>query len=293
QHREDVQGRPGLSGLRHKTTYKVPLAAVEMLRSLAQDLGLQTNQQRLAESGWGDRSVSGEETDFAGLRFVPGAETAVLTSPHEGDLQDICRWVADARRQADWVVFSLHAHEKGADRHTPAAFVVEACHRVIDAGADVVVGHGPHVLRGIEVYHGRPIFYSLGNFIYQNETVRRLPAGYYEQMGLGPGSTPADAYDARSDKGRRGRPADRAFWEAVLARVTFRSGKLEAVELYPVEVGFGRPRSQRGRPVLASGQAAEDILAKMDRLSRLFGVRVDAEGAIARLSWGTEGGTKA
>jgi hypothetical protein len=35
---------------------------------------------------------------------------------------------------------------------------------VIDAGADAVVGHGPHVLRGVEFYKGRPIFYSLGNF---------------------------------------------------------------------------------------------------------------------------------
>jgi hypothetical protein len=36
---------------------------------------------------------------------------------------------------------------------------------VIDAGADAVVGHGPHVLRGIEFYRGRPIAYSLGNFL--------------------------------------------------------------------------------------------------------------------------------
>lgn len=40
---------------------------------------------------------------------------------------------------------------------------------MIDAAADVVVGHGPHVLRGIEVYKGRPIFYSLANFIFEND----------------------------------------------------------------------------------------------------------------------------
>ena len=42
---------------------------------------------------------------------------------------------------------------------------------MIDAGADVVVGHGPHVLRGIEIYKGKPIFYSLANFMFQNETL--------------------------------------------------------------------------------------------------------------------------
>ncbi len=46
---------------------------------------------------------------------------------------------------------------------------------MIDAGADVFVGHGPHVLRGIEIYKGKPIFYSLSNFIFQNETVLRMP----------------------------------------------------------------------------------------------------------------------
>lgn len=42
---------------------------------------------------------------------------------------------------------------------------------MIDAGAGVVVGHGPHVLRGIEVYKRRPIFYSLASFIFENDLV--------------------------------------------------------------------------------------------------------------------------
>jgi poly-gamma-glutamate capsule biosynthesis protein CapA/YwtB (metallophosphatase superfamily) len=48
-------------------------------------------------------------------------------------------------------------------------------HAVIDAGADVVVGHGPHVDRGIEIYAGKPIVYSLGNFIMQNDQVELMP----------------------------------------------------------------------------------------------------------------------
>ena len=52
----------------------------------------------------------------------------------------------------------------------PADFIPIFARAVIDAGADVFVGHGPHVLRGIEIYKGKPIFYSLSNFIFQNET---------------------------------------------------------------------------------------------------------------------------
>jgi hypothetical protein len=40
--------------------------------------------------------------------------------------------------------------------------------------------HGPHVLRGIEIFKGKPVFYSLGDFIFQNETLLRLPAENYE-----------------------------------------------------------------------------------------------------------------
>ncbi|HEU4569969.1 MAG TPA: CapA family protein, partial [Gemmatimonadales bacterium] len=52
-------------------------------------------------------------------------------------------------------------HMKGEPRGDLRRFT----HAVIDAGADVVVGHGPHVLRGIEFYRGRPIAYSMGNFL--------------------------------------------------------------------------------------------------------------------------------
>jgi hypothetical protein len=49
--------------------------------------------------------------------------------------------------------------------HEPRGDLRRWAHAVVDAGADVVVGHGPHVLRGIEFYRGRPVAYSLGNFL--------------------------------------------------------------------------------------------------------------------------------
>jgi poly-gamma-glutamate synthesis protein (capsule biosynthesis protein) len=68
------------------------------------------------------------------------------------------------RDQVDYVVVSFHWNiENSQDTHPDArAFA----HRVIDAGADVILGHHPHVPRGVEVYKGKVIFYSLGNFIF-------------------------------------------------------------------------------------------------------------------------------
>ena len=85
------------------------------------------------------------------------------------------RLVARARKRADVVVVTMHAGGEGVafehvrpgtetflgeNRGNPLVF----SHAVIDAGADLVVGSGPHVLRGIEWYRGRLIVYSLGNF---------------------------------------------------------------------------------------------------------------------------------
>ena len=99
--------------------------------------------------------------------------------PWADDLRDLAaarRLVRAAGRLADVVVVTMHAGAEGsAHRHVspgtetflgenrgdPVAFA----HAVVDAGADLVVGHGPHVLRAMEWYRGRLIAYSLGNFL--------------------------------------------------------------------------------------------------------------------------------
>jgi Bacterial capsule synthesis protein PGA_cap len=83
--------------------------------------------------------------------------------------------VRKASRLADVVIVTMHAGAEGSDRQHVArgvevflgenrGDVVRFAHAVVDAGADLVVGHGPHVLRGMEWYKRRLIAYSLGNF---------------------------------------------------------------------------------------------------------------------------------
>jgi poly-gamma-glutamate synthesis protein (capsule biosynthesis protein) len=68
------------------------------------------------------------------------------------------------RDQVDWIVVNFHWGEELATH--PADWQVDLAHFTIDQGADVIVGHHPHVLQGAEIYKGRPISYSLGNFIF-------------------------------------------------------------------------------------------------------------------------------
>ncbi|MBI2873326.1 MAG: CapA family protein [Chloroflexi bacterium] len=288
QARPDMHGRVGINTLRHQVTYTADREAFEQLRRLSRGLGLEVEKEFWHR--FGTRGPMPQDTDtefhFLDRKFVLGEEFRTTTRPHPEDLDGNLRWVREARRQADWVLVSLHNHEFGATREEPAQFVVEFAHACIEAGADAFIGHGPHFDRGIEVYRGRPIFYALGNFIFQNEAVRRLPHDAYSRFGLGMDATPSDYYDARSANDTQGFPADPVHWRTVVAQVEFRRKELAEVRLIPVDLGFGRPRPQRGRPVLAEGEVARQALEQITRLSEPFRTRIEVRDGVGVIEAG-------
>jgi poly-gamma-glutamate synthesis protein (capsule biosynthesis protein) len=79
--------------------------------------------------------------------------------------------IQKARAQADLVVVITHWGVERTD--TPLAFQTELAHRFIDAGADLIIGGHPHVLQGFEAYKGKWIAYSLGNFIFTTNSVKK------------------------------------------------------------------------------------------------------------------------
>jgi poly-gamma-glutamate synthesis protein (capsule biosynthesis protein) len=182
--------------------------------------------------------------------------------------------VRNAESLADYTIVSIHAHEGQGDRTVPARFVVDFAHRMIDEGADVFVGHGPHVLRGIEIYKGKPIFYSLGDFVFQNETLQRLPHENYAPLGLGDDKGLSDFNDARYDHDRTGFPASAEIWESVVAEAVFEGKELSELRLHPVSLGFGKARHVRGRPLPADEALSRKIIADLTRLSKPFGTDV-------------------
>ena len=274
--RPDLRGRPGLNPLRFRTRYRVDAAALAALRKIKEDLKLGAGPVL-----WRGETDTPERVHFLNQTFELSETPGVVTEPDPRDLKGLTDAIRDARRQADYVVVSIHAHEgMPASREVPAQFLVEFAHAAVDAGADVFVGHGPHVLRGIEVYKSKVIFYSLANFIFQNETVTRLPADLYEQYSLGLEALPADLYDTRSDHDRRGFAADPLYWESAVARVTFRAGRPAEVRLTPITLGFGRSRWQRGRPEAADPLTAAKILERLQKLSQPFGTRIAVQDGL-------------
>lgn len=256
--RRDVRGRPGLAPIRYDRIRQLTEGQMAILRDFQ-------------EATTGDRP-SGNRLRLFGETFVVGPEYASLTFPHEGDLAEIVSSVKGAKRQANRVIFSHHGHERGRTNNDPADFIRTVAHAVIDAGADVFLAHGPHVLRGIELYGDGVIFYSLGDFVFQNETVPRQPEDNYQRYDLGREAVAPDFYDARQRSG--GFPARQQVWESVVPLVRYEEGILAAVELHPITLGFGLPRPQRGRPLLASGALARKIIGDVQEYSAEYGTEI-------------------
>jgi Bacterial capsule synthesis protein PGA_cap len=114
-------------------------------------------------------------TLYQQIDYQPGTAPKILTFADREDLRALIEDIKAAKAKTDFLAVSLHwgIHlVKGV----LADYETEVAHAAIDAGADAVLGHGPHVLKAIEIYREKPIFYSLGNFCF-DVPMSRLAAG--------------------------------------------------------------------------------------------------------------------
>lgn len=137
------------------------------------------------------------------------------------DRKRIAFWVKSARRHCDFLIVALHG---GIERKTrPTSYQIAIAHAFIDAGADVVWGHHPHVLQGAEIYRGHPILYSMGNLVSPTPAVggvvqltydgSRFESAEFEPIRIAGGHV-------RPDKGKAAKAARKRF--VALCRQTAR-----------------------------------------------------------------------
>jgi poly-gamma-glutamate capsule biosynthesis protein CapA/YwtB (metallophosphatase superfamily) len=285
--RPDVPGRAGINPLRHTLTYVVDQRGLSDLRRLGAALGFDAaseRRRRLGDSKSELATGNDKEYRFGNMRFVRGEKCGQRTTPNTRDVEENLQQIKEARRMAEWVVVSLHCHELGGDLLVQAQsrsdieeladFAVDFAHRCIDAGADIFVGHGPQLPMGVEIYRERPIFYSIGSTVFELETPHFLPEEPYLRYGLGANAGPADFADTRYQNDTAGHPSDPMYWKQIVATCQFTRKRLARVDLYPLDLGFGKPRSQRGRPMMADKELGQEIIARVARLSKKFGVEV-------------------
>ncbi|MER6176125.1 CapA family protein [Streptosporangium sp. NPDC001681] len=110
-------------------------------------------------------------THYEQVDYQPGTAPRVLTFPVKDDLAAMTADIRAAKQRCDVLAVSFHWGIHLVKGVIPD-YEYDVARAAIDAGADIVIGHGPHVIKAIEVYAGKPIFHSLGNFCFDNP--RRL-----------------------------------------------------------------------------------------------------------------------
>ena len=263
----DLNGRPGISVLRTQRVTLVTAAEMSELRAMASARGQRVDSTRkdlyLFEQRW-------RVSDRPGLAYKmnPFDESALLHA------------VRGAKQLSALTVFTIHAHEAASEDldgedPVPADFTHVLFHNVIDAGADMVMVHGPHHLRGIEIYKGKPIFYSLSSFFFDLELDRAPPnTETMERMGMDPKRVTYSEYLSA----RFRIPPDAPFFRSVVAVTTFEGDHVKEIRLYPILLN--RAGHLFGIPYPAPPADAKRIIEELAKLSAPYGTRIDFENGV-------------
>ena len=191
----------------------------------------------------------------------------------QGDLDAILASVREGKMRSHFLAVGTHAHQTvyeetpvtpagnsgAALDPTVADFLQQYARATIDAGADAFFGTGPHILRGIEIYKGRPIFYGLGEFFRQMGVI-----------GLG----------GQEPRRMRGILGDPIRYEHIVAVSSFSGGQVSEIRLYPIDLGYGAQFVEYGVPRMASPAVAQKTLKRLQELSAPFGTTITVRGNV-------------
>lgn len=289
-----VPPRAGVNPLRWQTSYQVTPEQFSFLKTLRDQLGL----TKASDTGHTvERWAPDPDGEFdlgslyeTAIHIKKGSTTATVTTPNKDDVAELQREIRDAKYRSDFVIFSLHTHEGinedwYADQ--PADFIVKTAHAAIDAGADVVVGHGAHFLRGVELYQGKVIFYNLGSFLMEFEAGESIiPPEMNEAYGHNEHSLPSVLHSQRAKENGEwvGFNANPVFNDGLMIKLLVDDGKVSFKAL-PLDL---REQDQRvlnhGVPVPASEEITKRIFTRLNQVSEPFNTKLEFDQATGDLT---------
>lgn len=283
------RARPGVNYLRHKIVYNVSELDMADLKRIAEATAINFLRDGEIATGYMFPDPEGVFV-FGNTTFTTDRKTPV-SECNEKDLRRLTDNIRKAKKENDLVLILVHCHdEEGTSSVTPPAYLKEFCRSAIDAGAGAVFGGGCHELRGMEMYRGKPIFYSLGDFIYQGMRVEYLPPDFMEKYDVDVNATAKEGLAARSRGWKIGLQTDEKNFLTVLPKITFEGGDVTDITLMPTKLGFQTgDEKMEGLPYFATGEEGEKIFGKYRKLSADLGTELVYEkGYIKVLQIDTE-----
>ena len=277
------KARAGVNYLRHETAYTVSEKDLSELKRIARETGINFTRDKEIASGYILPDKDGTFT-FGGTVFTIG-KTLPKTQCNAKDLKRLTDNILKAKDEYDYAFILVHCHDDdGVSGSNPPEYLKEFCRAAINAGASAVFGGGCHSLRGMEIYNGKPIFYSLGDFIYQGMRVEYLPPDFMEKYGVDINATAKEGLWARSKGGKIGLQTNEKNFLTVIPKITFDGGEMTDLTLMPVKLGFNTDNEKlEGLPYFATGADGEKIFGKIKELSAPFKTELVYENGYIKL----------
>ena len=269
-------GRPGLNAVNLTRAIAVSPEHLALLKRVKDGVfEHRTDYTNPVRPPAGDTATS---VEMFGALYKAGARPGELTyAMNPRDLQDNLKSIKNGKQYADFMIATIHAHQGDSILQSflfedhPPDFLVELAHASIDSGADAFVGHGPHVLRGIEIYKGKPIFYDLGEFFREWD--------WSCDCNFTPNGDVTQAENVVRGLEARG-VVEPINYESAIAVSKFDKGQLQEVRVYPIWARHDGPLSRRGVPMTAPPATAQRILQRLQKLSEPFGTKIAIEGNV-------------
>ena len=276
----NMPGRPGVNAMRVNKKYLLPNELLNKLKEIADALNINNYDNIIRAEGYLPQLNAGEQ-QFGPLFFEAGEKAEIIPTVHPDDMQRMLDAIAEARFMADYVVVSMHSHELSGNSKEDVDTVSKAfAHACIDAGADAVIGTGPHLLRGMEIYNGKPVFYGLGDFIIQLETLERAPDGMFAKQKLNGNDRLDVLFNKRSNNGKRGLCYDPIMYKSVIPYWQVEDGEIVKMTFMPIEEQFAQSRGSAGFP---QKNCKLGIMEHFAELSSCFGTKIKIENGLGVL----------
>jgi poly-gamma-glutamate capsule biosynthesis protein CapA/YwtB (metallophosphatase superfamily) len=267
--RSDLVERAGISTVRTTVFQQVTASEMALLQQL----------KAMRSPGSAPAATPPQQLMVLDQIYQLGDTPGLSYRINQFDLKDIMQAVRTAKQHSDLTVFTIHAHQSvtGEDdtNPVPGDYLVQLFHSVVDAGADVVAGHGNHLIRGIEIYKGKPIFYGLASFAFSGSPAGTNVGGEPRMLSApGPTGPPSDQSIRQLGGG-----VTLTMWESIFATTTWADGKLKEIRIYPIDMNAAGSKP-KGVPSFASPEIAAKILNELKRISAPFGTNVHIEGDV-------------
>lgn len=270
-----VSARPGVNMLRHSEEFMVTPEHLKVIDEIASATCL--NARFLKAVRMGIHRLPHEIHRLGRLQFVEGFEDRKNSQCNKMDLERILKNIRESVKNHDYAIVCIHSHViKGETDDTPDYYLEEFAHKCIDAGATAVIGTGTHQLKAIELYKGRPIFYSLGNFIFADEELLAAPYDYYERYGYEVSQSLKEIKMSCTKNGTVGLEYDFMNFQSIIPMISVLDQKVE-ICCYPIELNFNENKGIKGFPNLAGEKVGKEIFNRLKGLSSVYGTRMEIQ----------------